>query len=37
MYESYKKFSLEDRQWNQSFFDATKSKDKKKEIGRAHV
>lgn len=30
MYESYKKFSLEDRQWNQSFFDATKSKDKKK-------
>lgn len=30
MYESYKTFSMEDRQWNQSFLDATKNKDKKK-------
>ena len=30
MYESYKSFSLEDRQWNQSFIEATKNKDKKK-------
>ncbi len=30
MYESYKVFSNEDRQWNQSFLDATKNKDKKK-------
>lgn len=30
MYESYKHFSLEDRQWNQSFYEATKNKDKKK-------
>jgi len=30
MYESYKTFSSEDRQWNQSFIDATKNKDKKK-------
>ena len=26
MYESYKSFSLEDKQWNQSFYDATKNK-----------
>lgn len=30
MYESYKSFSLEDKQWNQSFYDATKNRDKKK-------
>lgn len=30
MYESYKSFSLEDKQWNQSFHDATKNRDKKK-------
>lgn len=30
MYESYKFFSLEDKQWNQSFYDATKNRDKKK-------
>ncbi len=30
MYESYKSFSLDDRQWNQAFYDASKNKDKKK-------
>ncbi len=30
MYESYKFFPQEERQWNQSFLDATKNKDKKK-------
>lgn len=30
MYESYKFFPAEDRQWNLSFLDATKNKDKKK-------
>lgn len=30
MSESYKFFPVEDRQWNQSFLDATKNKDKKK-------
>ena len=30
MHESYKFFPLEDRQWNQSFIDASKNKDKKK-------
>lgn len=30
MYESYKSFSLEDKQWNQSFYDAIKNRDKKK-------
>lgn len=30
MYKSYKSFSLEDKQWNQSFYDATKNRDKKK-------
>ena len=30
MSESYKFFPIEDRQWNQSFLDATKNKDKKK-------
>ena len=30
MYESYKSFSLEDKMWNQSFYDASKNRDKKK-------
>lgn len=30
MYDSYKTFSLEEKKWNQDFYDATKSKDKKK-------
>ena len=30
MNESYKFFPMEERQWNQSFLDATKNKDKKK-------
>lgn len=30
MSESYKFFPIEERQWNQSFLDATKNKDKKK-------
>ena len=30
MYESYKFFPMEERQWNQSFLDASKNKDKKK-------
>ncbi len=30
MYESYKFFPMEERQWNQSFLDATKQGDKKK-------
>lgn len=30
MYESYKHFPIEERQWNQSFMEATKNNDKKK-------
>lgn len=36
MYESYKFFPAEDRQWNLSFLDATKNKDKKKVFELLH-